>query len=75
MSTPRFEIPEEYASQLRYVEPKDTRTDEEILKSLEQHVPVTSEKNIWTYWHSGLRNMPSWYILHPFLNPHKGSKI
>lgn len=62
MATPDLEIkiPDEYKSQLRLVSPKDTRSDAEILHSLEQHVPITSEKNIWTYWHSGVANMPSW---------------
>ena len=55
-----MDIPDKFRSQLRYVEAKDERSDAEILESLTQNVPITSEKNIWTYWHSGVRNMPSW---------------
>ncbi|KAJ8106823.1 hypothetical protein OPT61_g9287 [Boeremia exigua] len=60
MSAPKFQIPPEYASQLRYVDSKDPRTDAEILGALAHHTPITSEKNIWTYWHSGISSMPSW---------------
>jgi hypothetical protein len=60
MTTPKFQIPPKYASQLRYVEPKDTRSDAEILEALTKHVPITSEKNIWAYWHSGILSMPAW---------------
>lgn len=60
MSSSHFSIPAEFQSQLCKVEQLDERSDEEILKSLEAHVPITSEKNIWTYWHAGVRAMPSW---------------
>ncbi|KAF2110299.1 capsule polysaccharide biosynthesis protein [Lophiotrema nucula] len=60
MTAPKFEIPTEFASQLRYVETKDPRTDDAILKELNTSVPITSEKNVWTYWHSGISNMPNW---------------
>lgn len=60
MAAPKFQIPARYASQLRYVDAKDHRTDAEILDSLTRHAPITSEKNIWTYWHSGVSSMPSW---------------
>ncbi|KAK5945308.1 hypothetical protein PMZ80_002512 [Knufia obscura] len=60
MAQPKFSIPPEYQSQLRHISPKDTRTDAEILTALSQHQPVTSEKNIWAYWHSGLTTMPPW---------------
>ena len=56
-----FAIPQEYQSQLRYCENRDdTGSDEEILQSLTQHVPVGSEKNIWAFWHSGVLSMPAW---------------
>lgn len=58
----RFSIPEEFQSELEYVEPSDTRSDEEILQSLEQFKPVTSEKNLWAFWDKGLRNMPAWNL-------------
>jgi hypothetical protein len=50
MSESKFEIPAEFASQLRHVPSKDTRTDAEIIATLNDHAPITSEKNIWTYW-------------------------
>ena len=60
MASQKFQIPEEYKTQLRHVKSKDTRKDVEILDSLTHHVPITSEKNVWTYWHSGVQNMPAW---------------
>lgn len=38
----------------------DRRSDAEIVDSLLQHRPVTTEKNVWAYWHSGISNMPAW---------------
>ncbi|KAK4122131.1 glycosyltransferase family 32 protein [Parathielavia appendiculata] len=55
-----FPIPESYADKLEAIEVYDTRTDEHILASLNQFVPVTSEKNIWSFWHDGVLNMPAW---------------
>lgn len=65
LSTPamnplNISIPPAYASRLRVVRPKDTRSDADIIASLTQHVSVTSEKNIWTYWHAGVQAMPRW---------------
>ncbi len=60
MADSMYEIPEEYQSQLKRVASKDCRTDGEILESLTTHTPVTSEKNIWTYWHAGVQEMPAW---------------
>lgn len=60
MQEPQIPIPEEFHSGLHYVEALDTRSDEEILDSLSKHAPITSEKNVWTYWHSGVRSMPGW---------------
>lgn len=59
---PQFAIPEEFSKEVRYVESKDLRSDDEILDSLTKHTPIDdgSEKNIWTFWHSGIRFMPSW---------------
>lgn len=56
----QFTIPAEFSDQLRYVEPLDDRTDEQILESLMKAAPVTSEKNIWAYWDTGLEAMPAW---------------
>lgn len=55
-----FDIPPEYRSKLRHTQPKDTRSDEEILNALSQHIPVSSEKNIWAFWHAGVDSLPSW---------------
>ncbi|KAF1973090.1 hypothetical protein BU23DRAFT_143066 [Bimuria novae-zelandiae CBS 107.79] len=60
MAGPRIPIPPEFASQLRHVPSKDPRTDAEIIAALSQHAPITSEKNIWTYWHTGIDAMPTW---------------
>ena len=55
-----FPIPTEFQDQLQYVEPLDKRSDAEILASLNQHAPVSSEKTIWAYWHAGVQAMPAW---------------
>lgn len=55
-----FDIPQEFRSELELVELSDKRSDKEILDSLTHHVPVTSEKNIWAFWHSGVKEMPAW---------------
>lgn len=60
MVPPRFEIPAEFQDKVRYVEPLDSRSDDEILQALESPPPVTSEKNIWAFWHAGLQQMPAW---------------
>jgi hypothetical protein len=60
MADHQFAVPEQFKDALRYVDAKDQRSDEEILDSLTKHVPITSEKNIWTFWHSGVRSIPSW---------------
>ncbi len=59
-SKPRFTIPPEYQDQLRVVENPDSRSDDEILHSLQQHAPVTSEKNVWGFWDRGVERMPGW---------------
>lgn len=63
MAVDQIEIPEEFKSQFQYVESKDTRSDAEILESLTKYVPVTSENNIWAYWHSGVLAMPHWWYI------------
>ncbi|EEH21780.1 hypothetical protein PABG_03996 [Paracoccidioides brasiliensis Pb03] len=60
MKPPQFTIPPEFQAELRHVEPLDARTDEEIISSLNVFAPVESEKNIWAYWHSGIKSMPGW---------------
>ncbi|KAL2795766.1 hypothetical protein BJX66DRAFT_350402 [Aspergillus keveii] len=56
----KFTIPAEFRSQLEPASPLDTRTDDEILTSLLEYRPVTSEKNIWAFWHAGIAAMPKW---------------
>lgn len=55
-----FSIPAEYQDQLEVVPAVDQRTNEEILQSLTQYAPVTSEKNIWAFWDKGVTKMPAW---------------
>ncbi|KAF5529900.1 capsule polysaccharide biosynthesis [Fusarium mexicanum] len=55
-----FAIPPEYQSELEATEPVDLRTDEDMISSIEQYKPVTSEKNIWAFWDSGIRAIPPW---------------
>ncbi|KAI1303993.1 hypothetical protein F5Y03DRAFT_384904 [Xylaria venustula] len=55
-----IQIPPEYQDRLEPVKNVDKRTDEEILNSLLKFQPVTSEKNIWTFWDSGIHGMPAW---------------
>ncbi|EDN05455.1 predicted protein [Histoplasma mississippiense (nom. inval.)] len=50
MKPPQFTIPPEFQAELRYVEPLDARTDEEIISSLNVFTPVESEK---TFGHTG----------------------
>ncbi|KAK6332887.1 hypothetical protein TWF696_002906 [Orbilia brochopaga] len=56
----KFPIPLEFQSQLRFIDSCDHRSDEEILASLAVYEAVTSEKNIWAFWHSGAATMPGW---------------
>ncbi|KAL2201765.1 hypothetical protein CC79DRAFT_1377210 [Sarocladium strictum] len=55
-----IDIPDKYADKLEPVEPTDPRSDEEILATLNEYAPVTSEKNIWAFWNDGLTAMPAW---------------
>ncbi|KAF2732756.1 hypothetical protein EJ04DRAFT_440520 [Polyplosphaeria fusca] len=57
---PEIAIPPEFRSQLTPTKPKDDRNDYEILQGLRQFQPVTSEKNLWAFWHSGVGGMPAW---------------
>lgn len=60
ISSPKIPIPDEFQPELRFIEPLDKCSDAEILNSLNKHQPITSEKNVWTYWHSGVPTMPPW---------------
>lgn len=55
-----FTIPEEYRNRLRPIEVTDHRSDAEIFATFQEYRPVTSEKNVWAYWHAGVANMPKW---------------
>lgn len=35
----------------------DTRSDEQIINALLRHQPITSEKNVWTFWDTGFWQM------------------
>ncbi|KAI1746979.1 capsular polysaccharide synthesis protein-domain-containing protein [Xylaria castorea] len=56
-----IQVPLEYQDKL---EPRkkndDKRTDDEILRLISDYQPITSEKNIWTFWDSGINGMPAW---------------
>jgi mannosyltransferase OCH1-like enzyme len=54
------QIPLKYQKALEPIEYTDEKTDDEILRSLLGYKPVTSEKNIWTFWDSGINGMPAW---------------
>lgn len=60
MQDTKFPIPSEFQDQLHYVEALDQRSDDDILTSLTKFAPVTSERNIWAFWHSGVSSMPRW---------------
>ncbi|KAI1809371.1 capsular polysaccharide synthesis protein-domain-containing protein [Poronia punctata] len=38
----------------------DLRSDDEIAKWLQQPHPITSDKNVWAYWHTGYTKMAPW---------------
>jgi hypothetical protein len=57
---PGYSIPEKYKSRLEEVEVLDNRSDDEILASLKEHVPVTSEKNVWGFWNTSVDSIPGW---------------
>lgn len=47
---------------LRLIDPHklDLRSDEEIAAWLQKPHPITSDKNVWAYWHQGYAQMPPW---------------
>lgn len=55
-----FQIPPQYRGKLEPFEHGDKRTDDEIFRSLLAFQPIKSEKNIWTFWDSGIERMPAW---------------
>lgn len=60
MPSQKFDIPVAYQDRLVFDEARDKRSDDEVLESLKKFRAVTSEKNIWAFWHSGLDGMPAW---------------
>lgn len=55
-----YEIPAEFQSELELTQVKDPRAEAEIIASLHEYHPVTSEKNLWAFWHSGIDGVPQW---------------
>lgn len=55
-----FSIPQEFQAELELAELTEERSDAQLRKSLTQYQPVTSEKNIWAFWHAGFDAMPTW---------------
>ncbi|KAI1437060.1 capsular polysaccharide synthesis protein-domain-containing protein [Xylaria sp. CBS 124048] len=49
-------------SGLKVIDPSklDLRSDEEIAAWLQEPHPITSEKNVWAFWHTGYANMRPW---------------
>lgn len=47
---------------LRLIDPDklDRRSDAEIAAWLQQPHPITSDKNVWAFWHSGWANLTPW---------------
>ncbi|KAI1758126.1 capsular polysaccharide synthesis protein-domain-containing protein [Xylaria castorea] len=47
---------------LRLIDPNklDLRSDEEIAAWLQKPHPITSDKNVWAFWHQGYAQMPPW---------------
>src|ERR1700709_1142661 len=46
-------------SELKLIPPSqlDSRSEDEIISTLLQHQPITSEKNLWTFWDTGFWEM------------------
>ncbi|PIA93811.1 hypothetical protein CB0940_05064 [Cercospora beticola] len=55
-----YDVPPMYKDKITPRQRPDPRTDSEILSELSKHIEVTSEKNIWCFWDSGLDNLPNW---------------
>lgn len=55
-----YPIPEEFLSNLEVVQLKDLRSDAEILTTLREHHLISSERNIWAYWHGGADDVSPW---------------
>ncbi|KAI8945156.1 hypothetical protein F4801DRAFT_569370 [Xylaria longipes] len=55
-----IQVPLKYQDKLEPIKNDDKRTDDEILRPLLDFQPVTSEKNIWAFWDSGIHGMPAW---------------
>ena len=60
MAKAHFSIPDEFKDQVAYRNVSDKRSDQEVTEKLTKFSPVTSEKNIWAFWHAGLKSMPGW---------------
>jgi hypothetical protein len=55
-----FTIPNECRNTLEPISPTDRRTDTEIFTTFQSYQLITSEKNIWAYWHAGTSKIPKW---------------
>ncbi|KAK4569466.1 hypothetical protein LTR86_003229 [Recurvomyces mirabilis] len=60
--SPNFDIPQDYEQDLRArsLPVKDDRKDVDLLERLRSYQAVASEKNIWSFWDSGLDQIPDW---------------
>ncbi|KAH0496113.1 hypothetical protein TgHK011_003493 [Trichoderma gracile] len=62
VDVPKQYLPETLPDGITLLSPDklDHRTDAEIAAWLQKRHPVTSEKNIWGFWHNGFANMKPW---------------
>ena len=60
MASLDFSIPSEFKDQIQLVDHPEERSDGDLLQPLKAYQPITSERNVWAFWHSGLTSMPPW---------------
>lgn len=52
--------PDVLSLRVRSLPHSDRRTDKDIIQSILNPPPVTSEENVWAFWDSGYEAMPPW---------------
>ncbi|KAL9081482.1 MAG: hypothetical protein Q9157_000040 [Trypethelium eluteriae] len=61
MADPKaYSLPHKLEGKLKVIPSRDCRPSEEIISNIKAPPPVTTEQNVWAFWHSGLDNMPAW---------------
>ncbi|MCJ1440296.1 MAG: hypothetical protein MMC23_000779 [Stictis urceolatum] len=56
MASEKYTLP----SGLKVIANPDNRSNSEIASALRSYQPVTSEKNVWAFWHSGIDTVRPW---------------